>query len=149
MFCALSVYHNPTVSDIYCILNLHLKPCVEVCHQCTFRTGVRNVGGVFFVSTILTALCFPVLSSGVPECQFISVSLTSLNSKGKAHCNPAGLCVTETDTCYREGRKPFVLGTCPSLRPGKNGWERKKRRGKKCARSKPYQCNLAGELADP
>ncbi len=72
------------------------------------------------------------------ECQFISVSLTSLNSKGTVHCNPLGSHVIETDTCWRGAWASFILGTCPS-----HSWV------KRTDKASLIGPTLAGELADP
>lgn len=88
---------------------------------------------LFFCSSAISLLLL-----WCSECQFISVSLTSLNSKGTVHCNPSGSHVIETDICWRGAWAAFILGTCPS--PS---------RVKRTDKASLISPTLAGELADP
>ncbi len=89
--------------------------------------------GPFFCSSAISLLLL-----WCSECQFISVSLMSLNSKGTVHCNPSGSHVIETDTCWRGAWASFILGTCPS-----HSWV------KRTDKASLIGPTLAGELADP
>ncbi len=117
--------HDPLPAEKWACVCSYLCVCV-----CIHRLQVKQA--LFYSSAVSLLLLW------CSECQFISVSLTSLNSKGTVHCNPSGSHVIETDTCWRGAWAAFILGTCPS--PS---------RVKRTVRSKPYQSNLGWWISRP